>query len=212
MKKIKFLKIALSLILTITIFISIFPTATADVSEYKNVEEMWKIVEKYSPNEYITAAVISQIWFESFCVSNVVGGGYTTDYINIKNYDEFITELIDEGMDNNSTKQEFINHTIDGYPIWGYGLIQWVEPNELEKLFDFAQVKGTSIGDAGMQVEFIFSNMQKWFPEVWDMLMECDNAGDAAVIFAHYIGGTSLAEKIDDRRWFAEELMKEYGE
>lgn len=182
------------------------------VSAYKDVDAMWELVSQYSPSDEITAAVVTQIYFESFCVSNAVGGGHLTDYADIKDYDEFITNLIDESADRQLTKEQFANHIIDEYPVWGYGLIQWVEPNELEKLFDFAEEKGTPIGDAEMQVEFIFSNMQKWFPEVWDMLMECDNAGDAAVIFAHYIGGTNLAEKLDDRRWFAKELMKEYGE
>ena len=50
--------------------------AEAEVSECKNIEQMWGIVEKYSPNDYITSAVITQIWFESSCVSNAVGGGY----------------------------------------------------------------------------------------------------------------------------------------
>lgn len=195
-------------------------TASADyledpasvVSEYKNVEAMWNLVEEYSPNDFITSAVVTQIWYESCCQSNVVGGCNTVNYSGIHDYSEYITAEIDKGLVDGSTREAFITHRIDEYPCWGYGLIQWVEPAECEKLYDYAREYGTSIGDAEMQISFIFDNMRENFPEVWENLQEADNVGDAAVIFAHFIGGTYEGPKLDDRRWKANELLKEYGE
>lgn len=193
---------------------SLLPSAACaapPADEYKNTDAMWELVSQHSPSDEITAAVVAQIYFESFCVSRAVGGGYLTDYADIDDYDAFITELIDDATDRQSVKEQFANHLIDVYPVWGYGLIQWVEPGELKKLFDYSEQLGTSIGSAEMQVSFIFWNLRENMPEVWQMLLECDNAGDAAVIFASFVGGTELAEKLDDRRWTANELIKEHG-
>ena len=79
------------------------------------------------------------------------------------------------------------------------------------KLYDFAQQSGTSIGDADMQVRFILWNTETNFPEVWEKLLACESAGDAGVIFGHWIGGTDDGLKLSDRAWLAEKLYKEYG-
>ena len=101
---------------------------------------------------------------------------------------------------------------IDGYQVWGYGLIQWVVPSECAKLYDYAAECGASIGDAQTQIAFIFYNVQNNFPEVWDKLINAENAGEAGVLFAHWVGGTDDGLKLSDRWWMSEKIYKEYGD
>lgn len=198
-----------TLILAITILLSIpVVKANAETAEFKGTEALWEIVSAYSPNDNITAAVVAQCYFESGCIANAVGGGYLLG----DDHDEKVTAAIDKGLADGSTKDGFQKHKIGKYQVWGYGLIQWVDPTECGKLYDYAQACGTSIGDAQTQVAFIFDNVKNNFPEVWEKLLDAESAADAGRIFAHFIGGTDLAEKLEDRAWYAEELVKEYGE
>lgn len=198
----------LSILIVLFVSCVFVSTANAEVSEYKDTQAMWELVSDYSPSDYITAAVVGHIDFESHCVSNVVGGGYLLG----DDYDEKVTAAIDEGLTDGSTKDEFCKHKIGKYQVWGYGLIQWVDPTECGKLYDYAQACGTSIGDAQTQVAFIFDNVKNNFPDVWQKLLDAESAADAGRIFAHFVGGTDLAEKLEDRAWFAEELIKQFGD
>lgn len=202
-------------LLLIFLLFSISPAARADagapaapaVSEYESVGAMWELVSEYSPSDFVTAGIVTQIWFESGCIANAVGGGYLIG----PDYDETVTAEIDAGLADGSTRDAFTKHVINKHQCWGYGLIQWVTAEELGKLYDFAQQSGTSIGDADMQVRFILWNTEENFPEVWEKLLACESAGDAGVIFGHWIGGTDDGLKLSDRAWLAEELYKEYG-
>lgn len=125
-------------------------------------------------------------------------------------YDETVTAEIGAGLADGSTRDAFLKHVINKHQCWGYGLIQWVTPEELGKLYDFAQEQGTSIGDPDMQVRFILWNTETNFPEAWEKLIAAETAADAGVIFAHWIGGTGDGLKLEDRAWLAEELYEEY--
>lgn len=203
-------KSIICLIILIGSIAGFIPAADADygVSGYKDIGAMWELVESYSPNDYITAAVVSQIWFESNCLSNAVGGGYLVS----DDYDERATAAIDAGLADGSTREGFTKHIVGKFQVWGYGLIQWVDPTECGKLFDYAAERGTSIADAETQIAFIFDNIPAAFPEVWEKLLACESAGDAGITFAYWVGGTDLADKLSDRAWMAEELYKEYAE
>lgn len=76
------------------------------VSAYKDVDAMWELVSQYSPSDEITAAVVTQIYFESFCESNAVGGGY----LHGDEYSERVTAFIDEGLADGSSRDDFISH------------------------------------------------------------------------------------------------------
>lgn len=175
------------------------------VSEYKDVDRIWELTSKYSPNDYITAGIVSTIIFESNCVSYATGGGYLVDFKDIPNYDVYVTEKIDEGLLDGSSRDDFVKCKY----CYGYGLLQWVEPVYLESFYDYAHEWGTSIGDAEMQVSFIFYSIEHDRPEVLQMLLECETAGDAGRIFAKWYEGT-CGEKLDDRWYVAEQLYKTY--
>ena len=84
--------------------------------------------------------------------------------------------------------------------------------NECGKLYNYAAECGTSIGDARTQVAFIFWNLQENMPEVWQKLLDAESAGDAGIVFAHWFVGTGDGLKLQDRAWFAKELIKQFGD
>lgn len=199
---------AYTALVAITLIITLSAPCEASVSAYKDTAAMWELVAKYSPSDEITAAVVAQIYFESFCESNAVGGGY----LHGDEYSERVTAFIDEGLADGSSRDDFISHRAGELQAWGYGLLQWVEYDRLCALYDFAQGNGTSIADADMQVRFIFYDLENNLPELWEKILEYEDAADAGKLFAVWYGGTNDGLKLDDRKWMADKLWKEYGE
>lgn len=147
----------------------------AVVTEHKSKEAeqfLWDCLNRYSPSEEITAGVLAYFWRESFFRSDATAGwSYSTAR---KGYDyalEF-TRSIDRGLEDGSTKEEFIDQTrrVTG----GYGLGQWSAYHYLDAFYDFAQDWGTSIGDAEMQCAFVLESLQQ-DEELWkDLLRTTD--------------------------------------
>ena len=52
----------------------------------------------------------------------------------------------------------------------GYGLCQWTYWSRKQALFNFAQARGVSVGDEGMQVEFCISELKTDYPGLWALL------------------------------------------
>lgn len=199
-----------SIIILLSFLLSAAP-AFADVqepqvSEYKDIDSIWELVSEYSPSDEITAAVTAAIYYESFCISNAVGGGYLIG----DEYSEEVTRIIDAGLEDGSSREDFINHRAGKKQAWGYGLLQWVEFNELCPLYDFAQESGTSISDARMQVRFIFYDLQNNRQKEWSKILEAKDAAEAGMKFAHWYVGTDDGLKLSDRAWLASKLYDEH--
>ncbi|MBQ8927845.1 MAG: LysM peptidoglycan-binding domain-containing protein [Oscillospiraceae bacterium] len=60
----------------------------------------------------------------------------------------------------------------------GYGLAQWTHPARKRSLLEFAQATGRSIGDAGMQTEFLIAELQNY--PLWGFLRKTQDAAAAA--------------------------------
>ena len=86
--------------------------------------------------------------------------------------EEFTTE-VDSGLKRRKTKDYFKEMVSIKYG--GYGLGQWLSPDYLEDLYEFARKQKTSIGDAKMQCEFIFVSLQK-NERLWNELLDCRTA------------------------------------
>lgn len=77
----------------------------------------------------------------------------------------------------NISKEQFMH---DSY---GYGLAQWTYFSRKGLLWDFAKMKGKSIGDYTMQVEFLIWEMKKYFPDQWKLC--CSTSGLVADQLLH---------------------------
>lgn len=78
----------------------------------------------------------------------------------------------------------------------GYGLGQWL--SFIDDLFDFAQEWEVSIADAEMQCAFIFDNIQKRVPKLWDQLLEVKSAREAGQLIGIFYDGTACFEDIGE--------------
>ena len=174
---------------------------------WKHEAWLWDELSMYSPNDYVTAAVLSYFWRESQYRSDAVAGyassltGYGIDLCKT------ITEKTDEGLEDGSSRKYFLKKAR-----WhgGYGLGQWYSMHYLEDLYDFARETGaTSIGDASMQCEFIFYSLQKdeW---LWKRLKNVEDASTAGYYIGKlYDGSGSAAEYM---KYKAVKLYNKYHE
>jgi len=73
--------------------------------------------------------------------------------------DEQYTAAVDNG-----SYQNFVNDSC------GYGLAQWTWWTRKQNMLVFARGYGKSIGDLGMQMDFLFKEMQESFPTIWSTM------------------------------------------
>ena len=83
--------------------------------------------------------------------------------------DEEYTAAVDNG-----TYGNFAN---DGV---GYGLCQWTFPARKAALLAYAQARGYSIGDAGMQVDFAIKELKNEYAALWRYLCVTEDVYEAA--------------------------------
>ena len=62
----------------------------------------------------------------------------------------------------------------------GYGLCQWTYWSRKQALFNFAQERGASVGDEGMQAEFCISEFKNDYPGLWALLCSVTDIYTAA--------------------------------
>lgn len=62
----------------------------------------------------------------------------------------------------------------------GYGLCQWTYWSRKQALFNFAQARGASVGDEGMQVDFCISELKNDYPGLWALLCSTTDVYTAA--------------------------------
>ena len=89
--------------------------------------------------------------------------------------DEDYTRLVD-----NSNYKDFITDKA------GYGLAQWTYWSRKQALLEFAILKGTSIGDARMQCEFLMKELRENYPAVLTILKGATSvrqASDAVLLW-----------------------------
>ena len=57
----------------------------------------------------------------------------------------------------------------------GYGLAQWTFWSRKQELFEFANAKGTSVGDEATQVDFVIHELRKDYSGLFSFLCETDD-------------------------------------
>lgn len=167
---------------------------------------LWSELSLYSPSDVVTAGVLSYFWRESQYRSDVVAGCYISLAGYGRDLCQEMLEKIDPGLEDGSSRAKFIKLA---RKYGGYGLGQWRSKAYLEDLYDFAQEKQMSIGDARMQCEFIFVSLQK-NEELWTKLLKCKDPERAGrLISIYYDGSQSAAPYIGYK---AKKLYEKYAE
>ena len=116
----------------------------------ENAEFIWKWLFERLGNDYGVAGLMGNLCAES---------GLKPD--NLQNSYEKLLGMTDaeytEAVDNGSyTEEMFLSDHA------GYGLCQWTARERKQGLFDFAKLKGTSIGDLQMQLEYLWTELSKY--------------------------------------------------
>ena len=162
--------------------------------------------EKFNNNEKLSAGILGYFWRESFCQSDVVAGAYHLGNDYAIELNKNFTEKIDAGLEDGSTREEFIHSLFTKYG--GYGLGQWSALIYDGPLFDFAQDWGTSIADAEMQCAFTVKSI-KDYSKLWDLIKDEDDVLQIGRYIGIYYDGSPFgAETIASK---AQEYYEKYG-
>lgn len=107
----------------------------------EDARRIWNFLLDLTGNPYGAAGLMGNLYAESGLQSN----NLQNDYEPLLGYDDVsYTQAVDSG-----TYQNFVHDSA------GYGLAQWTYYTRKEKLLAFAQAQGKSIGDLGMQLQFL---------------------------------------------------------
>ena len=196
----------IAIVSVISLLLFLLPNASAQnddnnetpiivVTKYKSKESekfLWDTLNKYSPNDYITAGIMGYFWRESNFRSDAVAGWATSQKGYGKDFCKDFTTKVDAGLRDASTKDYFIEKCQNKFG--GYGLGQWRSTNYLDEFYDFAQEWNTSISDAEMQCAFIIWSLENQQPELWEKIIHKKNAEKIGKLIAVYYDGTQIGK------------------
>ena len=112
--------------------------------------------------------------------------------------DEQYTQASDAGI------IDFVNDAV------GYGLCQWTYPTRKQALLMFAKMRGVSVGDAAMQLEFCVEELKRDYGALWEYLRGTAEVYEAAArICIEY--ERPAVNNIDIRAKYAAEMYEKYA-
>lgn len=132
-----------------------------------NQEKIWNYLKNRLNNEYGAAGIMGNIEAQSSFRPTDLQGKYekTLGYTN-----ETYTQAVDDG-----------SYTNFVYDHAGYGLVQWTHWSLKQQLYSYVKARNVSIGDLGIQLEFLCYELNKDFPVVWKACTGATNAADPAI-------------------------------
>ena len=119
---------------------------------------IWQFFKSKGLNDYAVAGIMGNLYAESGLISINLQNSY-----DVLGSDEEYTRKVDSGE---YSKETFVNDSA------GYGLAQWTYYARKAALYDYAKLKGASIGDLDMQLEFLWGELS----EYGDLMAKLQNA------------------------------------
>lgn len=121
-------------------------TTPVAVGTSDNEKTIWNYLKGKGLNEYAVAGIMGNLYAESALnPQNLQNNGNN----KLGMTDAQFTAAYDNGS--------YSNFVRDGY---GYGLAQWTYRSRKQALADFAKAAGKSIGDLGMQLNYLWKELQ----------------------------------------------------
>lgn len=137
------------------------------------VKEMYDRLKSKGLNDYAVSGILGNVDKESGCISNNLQNTFNT---SLKMTDAEYTAKVDNG-----TYKNFADDRA------GYGLCQWTFPTRKKNLLEFCKKQGTSIGDAMMQVDFMWEEMQDaYYKTMMNILLNAKSVKEASDAFLQY--------------------------
>lgn len=119
------------------------PAATTD-----NAKTIWDFLKGKGLNEYAVAGIMGNLYAESALNPKNLQNSYEK---SLGMTDDTYTSKVDNGSYTNFVKDSA-----------GYGLAQWTYWSRKQALLEFAQAAKKSIGDLGMQLDFLWKELQSY--------------------------------------------------
>lgn len=99
--------------------------------------------------------------------------------LNYKYTDDTYTEAVDRG----EITRAFFLHPLGDNRQYGYGFCQWTSAGRKAGLYDLVKSRGVSIGDAKTQTEYMLTELQTSYKNVWKTLQTATSVQEASDIF-----------------------------
>lgn len=148
-------------------------------------------------NDYGVFGLMGNLMAESGLKANNLQNSYNKK-LNIS--DEDYTMVVDEGA-----YPDFVTDKA------GYGLAQWTYWSRKQKLLQYAQAYGCSIGDENMQVDFMIGELMASYPSVLNVLKNATSIKEASdCVLTQYERPADQSESVKAKRAaYGEDLMKQ---
>ena len=148
-------------------------------------------------NDYGVFGLMGNLMAESGLKANNLQNSYNKK-LNIS--DEDYTMVVDE-----NAYPDFVTDKA------GYGLAQWTYWSRKQKLLQYAQAYGCSIGDENMQVDFMIGELMASYPSVLNVLKNATSIREASdCVLTQYERPADQSESVKAKRAaYGEDLMKQ---
>lgn len=141
------------------------PKPSTSLTGKNNEEKIWNYLKSKGFNDYAIAGIMGNLYAESGLISNNLQNSYES---RLGYTDETYTDAVDNG-----TYSKFITDSA------GYGLAQWTYSTRKANLLKMAQSKKASIGDLGIQLDFLWSELQT-FTKMMNILKNAKSVREAS--------------------------------
>ena len=131
-------------------------------------ETIWRWLWERIGNDYGVAGLMGNLCAES----GLNPCNLQNSYEKLLGYtDQTYTEDVDCGA---YSEYQFVHDHA------GYGLAQWTARERKQALYDFAKLKGASIGDLDMQLEYLWTELGRNYKSVLDTLIHAKSVREAS--------------------------------
>lgn len=171
---------------------------TTVVKGTDNEKYIWDALHAAGFNTYGIAGLMGNLYAESGLIPTNMQNSYEK---KLGYTDATYTAAVDSG--------KYTNFAKDGA---GYGLAQWTYPTRKQALLDFAKSKGKSVGDLGVQVEFLIKELATSFKSLNSLLRNAVSVKEAsdAVITQFERPANQSAEALNKRASYGEGYFAKY--
>lgn len=163
--------------------------------------QIWNTLKAAIGNEYGVAGLMGNLYAESGCTPYACQPSrpYSTCMTYIGKVDRH--EISETG---------FVHHGCSStggvaQGQGGFGLAQWTYYTRKQNLYNYWLSQGGSIGDLGMQLNYLIIELQTDFSDVWNVLVNARSVKEASDYVLHHF------EKPSDQSTAVENVREGYG-
>lgn len=173
--------------------------ATSAGNANDNAAKIWKYLIDKGLSECGAAGLMGNLHAESALMPNNLQNTYSK---KLGMTDAEYTAAVDSG-----TYTNFVRDSA------GYGLAQWTYWSRKEGLLAFAKAAGKSIGDLGMQLDFLWKELSESYTSVLRTLRSAKTVREASdVVLTKYERPANQSESVQKKRaQYGETFLEKHG-